>query len=164
MKRLVLLLLVIPLLSFKSDHKFYLALTEIEFNKKERSVQMIMNVFIDDIEVVLNKEFDIDAQMLNRDEIRNLDSYLYGYLSNHFNIKINGQEKMYDFIGKEYSGNTLYFYLEIKNISKVKSIEIKNTMLTKYFSDQQNLIKAKVNGKRKSLFLTKKNDKGLLNF
>lgn len=164
MKKSILLLFMIPLLSFKADHKYYIALTEIEFNKKEQAIQMIMNVFVDDIEVALNDEFTIDSQISNHDELLNLDNYFHSYLNNHFKIKINGKEKTYNFIGKEYDGNIVYFYLEIKNISKVKSIEIKNTVLIKNFTDQQNLIKAKVNGNRKSLFLTKKNYKGLLNF
>lgn len=164
MKKNILILFVIPIFAFSSIHKYYVALTEIEFAEKQQSVQLIMNVFLDDLELCLNKDYLIDAQILGSKEIKNLENYYIKYLNEHFKIKINGLSKKYNFIGKEYEGNIVFFYLEIENISEIKTLEVENTMLVKHFPDQQNLVKAKVDGKRKSLFLTRKNDKGLLKF
>lgn len=164
MKKTIVLLFILPLFAFTAIHKYYVALTDIEFNEKEQSVQMIMNVFMDDIELALNNEFNIDAQIANANEVKELDDYFYKYLQKHFKISINNQEKSYQFVGKEYDGNIVFFYLEVNNISEVKSIKINNTVLIKEYADQQNLIKAKVYNERKSLFLSKKNDKGLLKF
>lgn len=164
MKKIILLLCVFPLIASNTLHKFYVSLTDIEFNKKQQSVQIITNVFMDDIEATLNDEFSIDAQISNPNEINNIDTYFYKYLQNHFHIKVNNQEKKYKFIGKEYEGNIVYLYLEIENIKNVESIEIQNTVLFKNFPDQQNLIKINVNNTKKSLLLTTENDKGLLNF
>lgn len=164
MKKLVLFLFVIPLFAFTSIHKYYIALTEIDFNKKQQSVQIIMNVFMDDIEVALNDEFKIDAQISTPKQLKNLDDYFFKYLQHHFKLKINEQEKNYTFIGKEYDGNIVYFYLEIENIAAIKTLEIENTVLFKNFPDQQNLIKTKIYDKKESLLLTTDNDKGLLNF
>ncbi|WP_299678001.1 DUF6702 family protein [uncultured Tenacibaculum sp.] len=163
MKKILILFIGISFLSF-TDHKYYIALTEIEHNPTNNSVEMIMNVFVDDIEKAINTDYDTDLQLNTKKEHQNTNSYLTKYLKNHFKISINEKQVEYNFIGKEYDGNIVYFYLEIENINEVKSIEVKNDVLVQYFSDQQNLIKAKVNGDRKSLFLTKKNDKGLLKF
>ncbi|WP_420553741.1 DUF6702 family protein [Tenacibaculum aiptasiae] len=163
MKKLFIALLIVPLLSF-SVHKYYIALTEIEYKEETQSVQMIMNVFMDDIETAINQDFNIDLQLSTKKELKNSDEYFFKYLKDHFKILINNQKFDYNFIGKEYDGNIVYFYLEIENVSSVKSIEIRNDVLIKYFPDQQNLIKASIKKERKSLFLTKKNDKGLLKF
>lgn len=162
-KILIGFLLVISLYSF-TMHKYYIALTEIEFNSEKKSVQMIMNVFIDDIETVINKDFNTDLKLTTEKEIQNVDDYFLRYLKKHFNISINKKKYNYNFIGKEYDGDIVYFYLEIENIENFKNIEVQNNVLMKHFSNQQNLIKVKVNGERKSLFLTKGNDKGLLIF
>ncbi len=119
---------------------------------------------MDDIETAINTDYKVDLQLTTKKELKNVDEYFFKYLKEHLNIKINNNDYSYNFIGKEYDGNIVYFYLEIENISVVKSIEIKNTVLVNYFPDQQNPVKAIVNKKRKSLFLTKKNDKGLLKF
>ncbi|KAB1153208.1 hypothetical protein F7018_17835 [Tenacibaculum aiptasiae] len=163
MKKLFIALLIVPLLSF-SVHKYYIALTEIEYKEETQSVQMIMNVFMDDIETAINQDFSIDLQLSTKKELKNSDEYFFKYLKDHFKIFINNQKFDYNFIGKEYDGNIVYFYLEIENVSSVKSIEVRNDVLIKYFPDQQNLIKASIKKERKSLFLTKKNDKGLLKF
>ena len=163
LKKTFLLLFIIPLLSF-SVHKYYLSLTQIEFNEESKSVQIIMNVFIDDIEVALNKEYGIDAKLTSKNEVVNIDTYFKKYIDNHLTISINNQPKDYTFIGKEYDGNIVYFYLEIEDISEIKSIKIQNKILINYFSEQQNLIKSKIYNKHQSLLLTKANDKGLLNF
>lgn len=163
MRKLFVALLIVPLLSF-SVHKYYIALTEIEYKEETQSVQMIMNVFMDDIETAINQDFDVDLQLSTKKELKNSDKYFLKYLKEHFKIFINNQKLDYNFIGKEYDGNIVYFYLEIDSISSVKSIEIQNDILIKYFPEQQNLIKASIKKDRKSLFLTKKNDKGLLKF
>lgn len=164
MKKTILLLLILPLVAFTPLHKYYVTLTSIQFNKEQKAVQIIMNISIDDLELALNNLFNIDAQISNKNEVKNLNDYYYKYIQKHFKISINNQEKKYKFVGKEYDGDIVFFYLEVENISEVTSIGINNTILVKEFSDQKNLVKAKVNGKRKSMFLTKGNDKGLLNF
>lgn len=164
MRKSILIFFLIPLLSFSVVHKYYVALTEIEFNKKQQTIEIIMSVFMDDIEIALNEEFKIDAQISNSNEVNNLDNYFSKYLTNNFKILINNTKKEYTFIGKEYDGNIVYFYLEIENISKVNTIEINNTVLIKYFNDQKNLVKVKVNNNQESLFLDKENNKGLLKF
>ncbi|PQJ23242.1 DUF6702 family protein [Tenacibaculum sp. SG-28] len=150
--------------SFKSDHKYYIALTEIEYVEKKKNVQMIMNVFLDDFETSLNEEYNIDLQLTTANELTNADHYFVKYLEKNFKIWINETTVNYTFIGKEYEGDIVYFYLEIENVETVNSLTVKNTMLIKQFPEQQNLIKAVVNAKRKSLFLDRSTDKGLLKF
>ncbi|CAL2078705.1 conserved protein of unknown function [Tenacibaculum sp. 190524A02b] len=145
-------------------HKNYIAYTEIEYKEDKKSVQIIMNIFVDDIELAVNKEYKTDLKLADKNEDPKSDKYLLKYLNNHSTITINDQKKAYKFIGKEYYGNILSFYLEIENITSFKTIEVQNDILIEHFPDQQNLIRVTVNKNRKSLFLDRKNDKGLLKF
>jgi hypothetical protein len=103
-------------------------------------------------------------QLSTKKEDKNTDSFIKKYLNKHFKVSINNNVKTYNFIGKEYDGDIVYFYLEIEKISSITSIEIKNDVLIEHFPEQKNLVKATIKKERKSLFLDKKNDKGLLNF
>ncbi|QXP73655.1 hypothetical protein H0I31_12465 [Tenacibaculum sp. AHE15PA] len=163
MKKIFILLFILPLFSF-SVHKYYISLTEIEYKEKTQSVQMIMNVFIDDIENAINKDYNVDLQLTTKDEFKKVDKLFFNYLQKHFRVKINDTNVTYRFIGKEYDGDIVYFYLEIENITNIKTIEIQNDVLINHFPEQQNLIKTSIKKDRKSLFLDKKNDKGLLKF
>jgi hypothetical protein len=153
-KKLFLVFLIIPLLSF-SAHKYYLSLTQIEFKKESKSIQIIINVFMDDIEAALNKNNNIDLQLATKKELKNNDLYFEKYLRSKLQFKIDTIAKDFKYIGKEYDGDLVYFYLEIENIFKVSTIEISNKILLQHFPKQQNLIKTKVGKKNKSVLLSK---------
>lgn len=162
-KKPFLLLLVIPLLSF-SAHKYYLSLTQIKYKEETKSVQIIINVFMDDIETALNKDYNIDLQLTTEKELKNNDVYFEKYLRQKLQFKIDNTAKEFTYIGKEYDGDLVYFYLEIENIDNVSSLEITNKILIKHFPKQENLIKSKVKGKNKSVLLSKDNYKETLTY
>ena len=162
-KKAFLLLFIIPLLSF-SAHKYYLSLTQIEYKNESKSIQIIINVFMDDIETALNKEYSIDLQLTNQNELESNDVYFKKYLKKNLYFKVDNTSSSFNYIGKEYDGDLVYFYLEIENVNSIEAIEVVNTILIDYFPEQQNLIKSKVNKKHNSILLTKTNDKGLLKF
>ena len=162
-KHSFLLLLLLPLVAFTA-HKYYLSLTQITYNSYSKSVEVIINVFVDDIETTLNKLHTKDLRLNTAKEPKDTDVYFQQYLKNHVQFKINDAAVTFNYIGKEYDGDIVFFYLEIQEVEQVATIEIKNTLLVKDFPKQQNLIKSKVNGKHKSVLLSKKNDKGLLKY
>jgi hypothetical protein len=161
--KILFLLLIVPLFSF-SAHKYYLSLTQITYKSEAKSVQILINVFIDDIETALNKEYKIDLQLTTEKELKDNDVYFKEYLNEKLHFKIDAVSKEINYLGKEYDGDLVYFYLEIENIETINTIEVTNKILIKHFPKQQNLIKSKVGKKHKSLLLTAKNDKGLLKF
>ena len=162
-KIIFLLAFSIPLLGFTA-HKYYLSLTEIAFNEKQQSIQIIMNVFMDDIELALNKKNNIDLQLTTKQELANNDIYFKTYLEETFFIKIDGLERTINYLGKEYEGNLVYFYLEILEVANFNTIEVTNRVLINQFPEQQNLIKLKKGNKHKSVLLTQEKDKSLLKF
>lgn len=161
LKKYFLLVFILPLVAFNA-HKYYLSLTQIEYNSKNKSVEIIINVFIDDLETALNKIHNKEFRLDTKKELKNTDKYFFQYLQNHVKFKIDGKSVSYNYIGKEYDQDIVFFYLEIENISTIKEIEINNTLLIEHFPDQQNLIKSKVNKKHKSVLLTKKKQMALL--
>lgn len=160
-KKLLFLLITIPALSFTA-HKYYLSLTQIKFKKEAKSLQIITNVFMDDIELALNKDYNIDLQLTTKRELKNNDVYFEKYLKEKLQFKIDNNLKDFNYIGKEYEADLVLFYLEIENIESVKTIEVINKILIKHFPDQQNLIKTKVGSKNKSVILTKEKVSGIL--
>ena len=78
-------------------------------------------------------------------------------MNEKLSFKVNGIEKRFNYIGKEYEGELVYFYLEIENIKAVDQITISNKILIKHFPKQENLIKSKVGQVNKSVLLNAKN-------
>jgi len=136
----LLLLFIIPFFAF-SAHKYYLSLTQIKFKEESKSVQIIINVFMDDIELALNKDYNIDLQLTTKNELPKNDVYFEKYLKEKIQFKLDEVSKEFKYIGKEYDGELVYFYLEIENISQLNKIQVVNKILIKHFPEQQNLIK-----------------------
>ena len=139
-------------------------MTQIEYNEKQQSLQIIINVFMDDIEQALNSEYEIDLQLTTQNELENPDQYFKKYLNETLKFKLQDQEVSYEYLGKEYEGDLVYFYLEIANVQNPEPIEVSNRLLLKYFENQQNVVKLRVGKKRRSKILNITNDKALLKF
>ena len=147
-----------------TTHKYYLSLTQIEYNKDQNSLEVIINVFMDDIELAINKEYAIDLNLTTKDELKDADVYFHNYLTKNLTFTIDNDIVTYNYIGKEYEGDLVYFYLEIAVKENPKSLEVFNTILLTYFEQQQNIVKFKNDSKRQSKILSKNTNKALLNF
>lgn len=162
--KIIVLAIILPVLLGAGIHKFYVSVTEIEYVKEKKSVQIITRLFVDDLELVLRKRYDENLTLTKKNESKEVNTFLIKYLKDKFQVKINGEVVSYEFIGKEYDTDIVYCYLEIKNVSKISSFEIQNTLLFDGFEEQQNIVKTNINSQNKSFILVPQNDKGLLNF
>ena len=161
--KILFLILVIPLFAF-GMHKYYISLTKIDFVEKEKSVQITMRFFIDDIEKTLEGRYKIELELATEEENKNANIYLEKYIASKFEIIIDQKVKSFKFLGKEYENDIVFFYLEITNIEMIKQISVQNRMLFEEFPDQQNFVKTNINKSKKTFILRKENDKEMLNF
>jgi len=157
------IILLIPLLAFVS-HKYYISSTKIEFKKESETVQITMHFFIDDLQETINSTYNKNIELALPNEPKLIDSLIINYISKKFEVDLNGINKDYLYIGKEYKIDEIYLYLEIKNIDSINSIEVKNNMLMETFPDQQNIIQLYINNIKKTFLLTRQKDNDLFNF
>jgi len=162
--KLLVFLIILPLMSFTIAHKYYVSVTEVEYVKEQESIQIVTRIFIDDFEKMLRERYDESITLdIGKDETQ-IDAYIQKYLSSKLQITIDNTLQQFEFLGKEYEDDILFCYLEITDVSAINNFEIVNQVLFDVFDDQQNLVKTKINSKRKSFMLIPQNDKGVLNF
>lgn len=145
-------------------HKYYISVTQVDYVKAKKAVQITSRIFIDDLEDLLIERYDENITLAENNELVVVDEYIERYLKNKIKLKINNLDANFNFIGKEYDGDIVRCYLEIKNVASIESIEIKNQVLFDLYEDQQNMIKFKINSKHKSFMLSSQKDKALLAF
>ncbi len=163
MKRL-LILFIVPFFAFVAIHKYYISVTQIDYLQNKQSVQITTRIFIDDLEKLLRERYDETITLTGKNEPNTADLYIERYLNEKIKIKINNKETSLSFIGKEYDVDLVKCYLEIEGIKKIESFEISNEVLFDLFSDQQNIIKTKINSQQKSVILFRQNPRALLKF
>ena len=162
MKKILLFFSLILLLSF-GVHKYYISLTQIEYVTEQKSLQIITSVFIDDYELALQKSFDPEIQ-IDKITKNKLDSLSAIYLKKHLVIEINNRMVKQSYITSELDQDEIFFYVEGKDVERFKSMSIDNDILMEIYSQQENIIKTKVDGKFKSKIVTVKNPKALLKY
>ena len=158
------ILLLIPVLSSFYSHKYYLSVTDLTYNEEEKSVQMITRLFYDDLEAVLQERYDENLEVHQDAEQKEIDYYLSKYLSRKLKIVINGVDQELHFLGKEYEDDYVVAYIEITNVTEVKTLEIDNSLLIDLFLEQKNMVHTDVFKKKKSLLLHEGNTKSVLKF
>ncbi|PHR14882.1 MAG: hypothetical protein COA40_01555 [Aequorivita sp.] len=162
--RILLLLLIFPLFSATTAHKFYVSITKIEYVKEKKSLQIITKIFIDDIEDALQQRYDSSLSLGTKKETKTTDEDVKQYILSKLKIHVNGKSVKLDYIGKEYDTDMLVAYIEVTNITALNAIEIENKTLFEMFPEQQNIIHLKTPNSRKSLMLDKDEPNGTLKF
>lgn len=162
--KIFLLFLLFSLSSFSIAHKFYVSVTEIEYNEKAQSLQIISRVFIDDLEDLLKKRYDQEIKLGEGVETPGVNVHLEKYLQQKLNIKIDGKFYKLNFLGKEYENDMVLVYLEISNVLDFNNIKVKNAILMDLYEEQKNLIHVEHRNVTKSMILVSGKDENLLNF
>ena len=133
-----------------AKHPFYIAVTEINLNTSDKTLEVSCKMFADDLEQILEKnnhaELDISAE---KDKAK-LDSYITAYVKSHLGLLIDGRAASLSYIGFEKEKESAYCYFQVEHISSVKKLDVNDSILQDYTTDQINIIHVTVNGKRQS--------------
>lgn len=158
------LLNIIWMLLFVVPHQFYVSVTQIDHNAENKSLQITVKMFTDDLEKVLELESGERLFMGSEKEYTGTDSLLNGYIGKHLFINVNGKEQEVNWVGKEVELDATWCYLEIENVKKLKNIGVKSDLLIEEFEEQTNIVHVKSADESKSLMLSKKETNGTLEF
>ncbi|WP_284651526.1 DUF6702 family protein [Flavobacterium terrisoli] len=165
MKRLLRILVLLLLLfgfTAVSAHRFYVAIYQIDFVPQKKRVEITTRIFMDDLNDAVTKAYKKSTNIGTEKETQEDIVLLKKYLAENFRISINGKPKEYNYLSHEIESNVVVCYLSIKEIAKVSSLQVENSILTEVHSDQQNIIQFNNNGKKQNLLLSSSITKGML--
>ncbi|WP_205959352.1 DUF6702 family protein [Flavobacterium rivulicola] len=165
MKRIfksVVLLLFFFGLSSMAAHRFYVAIYQIDFVPQKKRVEITTRIFMDDLNEAVTKAYKKNTNIGTEKETPEDTALLKKYLNENFKLTINGKPKAYNYISSEVESNVVICYLSIKEIIKISSIQVENSILTEVHSEQQNIIQFNNNGKKQNLLLSSSITKGML--
>ncbi len=138
-----------------SEHKFYVSLVQLDHNDKNASLEITMKIFTDDLENALKEKSGLLLKLGTQYELPESDSILVNYILDNFKLRLNGQDLIINYIGKEVDLDVTWCYLEVTGVKLIEKMEITDKMLTEIFEDQSNLIKVKYKGKESATLLNR---------
>lgn len=145
---------VILLMSFSVLHKFYVSVTQIDYNQKKERVEISSRIFIDDLEHVLEKKYKQKMYLATTKENPKAKEFVNQYVTEKLAVIINKKEQKLVFLGSEYEDDVLICYLKVDYSKKITNFDIYNNLLTEAFSEQQNIVHTNINNAKKSFLLT----------
>ncbi len=147
-------------------HEFHVSKCVIECNEEAKAIQVSLHIFIDDLEEALRQQGADKLFICTEKESKKAEKYLNRYLQRHFVLIVNNKKVEYEFIGKEISDDlaAVWCYLEVKDIKRIKSMELKNDILMEIFDDQRNIISLTYNKKEEYMMFDKGNSTETINF
>lgn len=137
-------------------HDIHVTKCNIDFAEQEKSLQITLHIYLDDLEADIKKGgVEERLQLCTEKEHQDGDKILLEYFQKKFSIEVNQQPVTYTFLGKEPTEDLLggWFYLEVKDVESLKDLKINYSILNKLYSDQQAIIKVKGPNKKKGYFL-----------
>jgi len=136
-------------------HEFHLSKCEVEFNNDEKTLEIAIQLFIDDTESALSAVGHDSLRLFSDKEDTDADQIIHSYLQDHFIVFIDAQRYKPTWLGKEISDDLagLWCYMTIDNVDPTDEITISNDVLMEVFDDQRNIVKLKYNKKNKAYFL-----------
>lgn len=151
-------------LTAATAHKFYVSVTKIEYVAKKESLQIITQIFVDDLEKLLSERYAQKVHLGTKKETEKDLALLKKYVLSKINLKVNGLPVTFTYIGQKYERDEVKLFLEVTGIPQLSSIEIENKVLMDAYPEQQNIIHVKTPTNRRSIVLELENPKGMLNF
>lgn len=150
--KLVTLFLVFALFSTPKEHKhpLHVSTTEVNFNSKDKTLEVSCRIFSDDFESILVKLYKQKTDLANPALKTQMDALVKKYLLAHLQLKANGKPVSMNYIGFEIDHEATNIYLEVEKISTVKNVEVNSTILYDMFDDQMSIVHIVKGNARKS--------------
>jgi len=145
-------------------HPIHVSVTEIEFDEKDQALEIMMRVFIDDLELSLRKSLNEPELDILNPKGTAIDPLVGDYLSTHFKITLDNKIQKTKYLGHEREGEAFIFYIEVKDVSEWNTITVHNDIIMGTYDDQSNIIHVYVKDKVKSLRLTRNTPADKLSF
>lgn len=131
-------------------HPFYVSITEINHNAKDKTLEISCKIFIDDMEEVLKKNYSKLIDFSNEKQKAQNEALITDYVLKHLTIAADGKATRLSFVGFEKDKESVYCYFEVANVPHIKKLNLTNSLLQDLNEEQINILHVIVNGGRKS--------------
>jgi len=127
-----------------------------DFNAKEKNIEISIQLFIHDVTPMLERRL---KKRVDIDKTPEVDGEIFRYLSENFVFQNKkGETQKLKWVGKEFENDVIYAYVEIPFDEDFEGAKLQNTLFFESFPEQTNLVISRI-GEKKSDLLFKSGDK-----
>lgn len=135
-------------------HPFYVSMTEIEYNSRERKLEISVRIFTDDLEKALAKECNCKTDLKISALKEPMKELVKTYLEKHLQLLPDGRALSFRFLGFENEEESTWSFLEADLPASPNHLTVKNNLLYRIQEKQSNLVRFKKEGFDKTIQLS----------
>ena len=135
-------------------HPVHVSLMSIDYSPDDKAFNMFLMVYFDDflLDAGLGTEEDNNLDFSGSNE--HVKTILTDYVNEKVRITVNGDPVKAELGTMSLSDNELRMNLSFGSADRVRSVNVKNTILTSIYNDQANMLIVKVNDFEEAARLT----------
>lgn len=137
-----------------SAHPFYVSVVEINYNAKEKQLEIGCKAFTNDLESALEKFINGKLDLASQNDKSKADKAISDYVAKHLQLKLDDRPLTLEYVGSENEAEATWCYFQVGQVNGVKKLEIMDNMLYESYEAQIHIFHITVNGIRKSSKLT----------
>lgn len=134
----------------KDMHPFFVSVTEVHHNSKEKALEISCRIFVDDMENVLKQNYKTPINLSNAGQQAQNDKLVADYIVKHLALVADGKKLNLSYVGFEKDSESVFCYFEVPQVAAVKNLKLTNSILQDLTPEQINIMHVTVDGKRKS--------------
>lgn len=121
-----------------SAHKFHASLAEVDYNAKQKTVELGIRLFADDLEAALGKRRDRRVRL---DVTPNVDRIVLDYLNETLVIRDrDGVRLTFEWVGMELRVDEAWVFVQANASSGIVGATVDSSVFFELFSDQVNTV------------------------
>lgn len=124
-------------------HPYHVSMTDINLNDKSHTLEVSIKLFTEDFESALHKNCNCKVDLSNNAA----GSLVSSYISQHLQILLDNKKQPLSFSGFRQIEESTWCYFEVNDVKQLHKLELTNTLLHDYFTDQSNLLHIKAVGR-----------------
>ena len=131
-------------------HPFFVSVIDIKHNAKDKSVEMSIRVFTDDLEATIKKNIHTNIDLSTGTTKPEVNKLVANYIQSKLQLIINDKPQTIKYVGYEIQKESVWIYVEINDITTIKKMNINCNLLYDYQTKQSNIFNVKANGTEKN--------------
>lgn len=130
-------------------HRYHTSLTRMDYNEKEKLVEVTIQLFTHDLVPTLERR---SKKNIDLEKTPDIDKLIFEYVDKNFVLKDrDNKEKKPVWVGKELEVDTVFVYIEIPLADGLSGAQLQNTIFFESFPEQTNLVALRLDGKKSDL-------------
>lgn len=155
------LVILLGLTASRPLHPVHTSVTQMQYNAAEKTFEVSLRVFTDDLEEALGKENNNQRVRLNDKDANG--PLVEGYIRKHFGLtNASRQRKPFRYLGKEQEMEATWIYVEVPYSEPLEGSVLQQSLLTEVFDDQVNLVNVSYLTQKKTVLFRKSNPQQIL--